>query len=221
MVSPELSFAQAGKGPERVRTFQGIAYSGEEITDQWFWDSIYFDTQGIRFSPERMPVLKDHDSGQILGYTTGLQVVNNRLEVQGVFLNSSEKAQEVIKLADEGYPWQLSVNIKPDEVKNVDKHESILVNGKTVKGPTVVLSRSTIREISFCAVGADRGANATIFSLQQVVFSFVYICFNAPGLSLGLLPESAKKLVKLIDTAIDLGTSKAINNKKNNIVSRD
>ncbi|MDR1871707.1 MAG: hypothetical protein LBS60_07280 [Deltaproteobacteria bacterium] len=32
LVSPELSFAQVGKVPERT-TFQGVAYSGEEITE--------------------------------------------------------------------------------------------------------------------------------------------------------------------------------------------
>jgi hypothetical protein len=168
LVSPKLNFALSGEDSKKVRTFKGVAYSGEVVTDQYYWESVIFDLAGVKFSHQKMPVLKNHDPDQILGYTTRFQKIDNRLEVEGVFLNNSEKAQEVTNIADEGYPWQLSVHIMPDVVKTIDKNETTTVNGKTVNGPIVIFSQSTIREVSFCAVGADRGASATVFSLNRI-----------------------------------------------------
>ena len=97
--SPALKLA-AGVGP---RTFRGVTYSGEVVTDQFFWDALAFDLEGVEFAPERMPVLKDHDSSQILGCTIGFSK-NGRLEVSGVLLEGSEEARKVVLMADEGTP---------------------------------------------------------------------------------------------------------------------
>ena len=174
LVSPALKLA-AGAGP---RTFHGVAYSGEVVTDQFFWDAIAFDLEGVEFFPERMPVLRDHDSSQILGYTTGFSK-NGRLEVSGVFLEGSEEARKVVQMADEGYPWQLSVHIRPDQILKLEPGSKAVINGREMIGPLTVFKRSAVREVSFCAVGADRGTSATVFSVAPFTHTEVVMTDNA------------------------------------------
>jgi hypothetical protein len=157
-----VTFA-AGDDKKKTRTFSGIAYSGDIVTDQGYWDSVVFDLTGISFSHERMPVLKNHSQDKILGYTTNFSIGEN-LSVSGTFLESSEEAAQIIKMADEGYPWQLSVHIRPGVIRRLERGDSEIVNNKVVVGPAVIFKQSTIREVSFCAVGADRGTSATVFT---------------------------------------------------------
>ena len=131
-----------------------------------------FDLEGVSFAPERMPVLRDHDPSKILGYTTGFSK-NGRLEVSGSFLEGSEEARSVAAMADEGYPWQLSVHIVPDLIHNLEPDEMSVVNGRIVNGPLAIFKKSAVREISFCAVGADRGTSATVFSVAPITHTEV------------------------------------------------
>ncbi|MDR0548321.1 MAG: hypothetical protein LBI10_02755 [Deltaproteobacteria bacterium] len=162
LLSQDFKLAE-GKS-NKPRTFTGVAYSGDVVTDQWFWDAVVFDLEGLSFSHEKTPVLRDHDRGRILGYTTRFSKEGDRLEVQGVFLGESAEAQEVVKLADEGYPWQMSVDIRADKIVEIAPNIQTIVNNQTITGPATVFAKSTIREVSFCAVGADRGASAAVFS---------------------------------------------------------
>jgi regulator of replication initiation timing len=155
--------APSGRGP---RTFAGVAYSGGIVTDQSYWDAVAFDLDGLEFAPDRMPVLRDHDSTRIVGYTTGHSKAG-RLEVRGTLLEGSGEAAEVAGMADQGYPWQLSVHIVPDSVENLERGDSAVVNGRRMDGPLAIFRRSAVREVSFCAVGADRGTSATVFAVGE------------------------------------------------------
>jgi hypothetical protein len=168
LVAPDLSFAAANVSMDGARTFKGVAYSGEVVTDHFWWNAVIFDLEGISFSHGRMPVLKDHDPSLILGYTTAFSK-SGRLEVEGTFLASSQEAAKVIEMADENYPWQLSVHIAPDHVQILQRGDKDMVNGKEVAGPMHVFRKATIREVSFCAVGADRGTSATVFSVGKPI----------------------------------------------------
>jgi hypothetical protein len=68
-------------------------------------------------------------------------------------------------MADEGYPWQLSVHIVPDEIEKVHPNQEVTINGLNLIGPGHIFRKSSIREVSFCAVGADRGTNAVVFNI--------------------------------------------------------
>jgi hypothetical protein len=113
-----------------------------------------------------MPVLKNHNRDLILGYTTRFSL-KDQVMVEGTFLESSDEAKKVITMADEGYPWQMSLNAYSDEEQYLERNLTAEVNGQTVKGPIVICWKSTIREVSFCAVGADSGTNARVFSIGK------------------------------------------------------
>jgi hypothetical protein len=158
LVSPELEMPSRA-GP---RTFAGVAYSGEVVTDQWFWDAVAFDLDGMAVVPERMPVLRDHDPGRILGYTTGFSKAGG-LEVRGTFLEGSADAREVAAMADEGCPWRLSVHIVPDRLETLERGDRSSVNGRGVAGPLTIFREPAVREAGFRSVGADRGTGAAVF----------------------------------------------------------
>ncbi|MFW1735377.1 hypothetical protein ACNPQK_05720 [Acinetobacter guillouiae] len=154
----QLSVDSAEDGKKK-RTFSGIAYSGEVITDHWFWDRIIFDLDSMKLKG-RIPALLEHRSSQRAGainthsinHQTGLTVTGD--------LMSNEFGTQVAQDSDDGFPWQMSVRIEPSAIEEIQAGASVTVNGKIHQGPITVFRGGRIREVSFCALGADDNTNA-------------------------------------------------------------
>jgi len=154
----QLSVDSAEDGKKK-RTFSGIAYSGEVITDHWFWDRIIFDLDSMQLKG-RIPALLEHRSSQRAGainthsinHQTGLTVTGD--------LMSNEFGTQVAQDSDDGFPWQMSVRIEPSAIEEIQAGASVTVNGKIHQGPITVFRGGRIREVSFCALGADDNTNA-------------------------------------------------------------
>jgi hypothetical protein len=151
-------------GASDKRTFSGTAYGGGVITDHGWWDRVVFDLKTAK-AADRMPVLLDHDSREIVGFTEKVRIGKN-IQIDGI-ISSQETGRKVAAMADEGFPWQLSVRIYPDTVSFYDTHDSVEVNGVRHEGPVHVLRDSVIREVSFCALGADRDTVVNVFNLNK------------------------------------------------------
>ena len=151
---------QEGK---KKRTFSGTAYSGEVITDHWYWDRIIFDLDSMQLKG-RIPALLEHRSSQRAGainthsisHQTGLTVSGD--------LMSNEFGTQVAQDSDDGFPWQMSVRIDPSAIEEIQAGLSVSVNGKSHQGPITVFRGGRIREVSFCALGADDNTNAVAAS---------------------------------------------------------
>ena len=151
--------APAGK----QRRFEGVAYSGEVIPAHYFWDDVIFDMSTMSL-PEKLPALVDHNRGMRAGYTTqhsldpsaGFMVSGNLL--------SNESGAAVAKDSDEGFPWQMSIDISPGSVEEVSAGTAVTVNGKVYAGPLTVFRNSRISEVSFTATGWDSKTSATAMS---------------------------------------------------------
>lgn len=151
---------QEGK---KKRTFSGTAYSGEVITDHWYWDRIIFDLDSMQLKG-RIPALLEHRSSQRAGainthsisHQTGLTVSGD--------LMSNEFGTQVAQDSDDGFPWQMSVRIDPSAIEEIQAGSSVSVNGKIHQGPITVFRGGRIREVSFCALGADDNTNAVAAS---------------------------------------------------------
>lgn len=154
----QLSVDSAEDGKKK-RTFSGIAYSGEVITDHWFWDRIIFDLDSMKLKG-RIPALLEHRSSQRAGainthsinHQTGLTVTGD--------LMSNEFGTQVAQDSDDGFPWQMSVRIEPSAIEEIQAGASVTVNGKIHQGPITIFRGGRIREVSFCALGADDNTNA-------------------------------------------------------------
>lgn len=148
----------------KKRTFSGVAYSGEPITDHWYWDRIIFDLDSMQIKG-RIPALLEHSSRQRAGAIDDFKIDHaTGLTVSGTLM-SNEFGTQVAQDSDDGFPWQMSVRIEPATIEEIEKGE-VTVNGKTYQAPITVFRGGRIREVSFCALGADDNTNAVAASHQ-------------------------------------------------------
>lgn len=158
----DLNVNQAEEGKKK-RTFSGVAYSGEVITDHWYWDRIIFDLDSMKIKG-RIPALLDHSPRQRAGVINEYNINHQQGLVVSGDLMSNEFGTEVAQDSDDGFPWQMSVRIEPSSVEEIQADASVTVNGKVHQGPITVFRGGRIREVSFCALGADDNTNAVAAS---------------------------------------------------------
>lgn len=164
-----LNVDQAEEGKKK-RTFSGVAYSGEVITDHWYWDRIIFDLDSMQIK-SRIPALLDHSTRQRAGAINSHSIDHqNGLTVSGDLM-SNEFGTQVAQDSDDGFPWQMSVRIEPSAVEEIQAGASVTVNGKVHQGPITVFRGGRIREVSFCALGADDNTNAVAASHSPKQFN--------------------------------------------------
>ncbi|WP_335997173.1 hypothetical protein [Acinetobacter johnsonii] len=158
----DLNVNQAEDGKKK-RTFTGVAYSGEVITDHWYWDRVIFDLDSMKIKG-RIPALLDHSPRQRAGVINEHSINHQQGLVVSGDLMSNEFGTEVAQDSDDGFPWQMSVRIEPSSVEEIQADASVTVNGKVHQGPITVFRGGRIREVSFCALGADDNTNAVAAS---------------------------------------------------------
>lgn len=149
-----------------ARTFSGVAYSGRVIQQHWKWGNLIFDLSSTTV-PSRLPILLGHDPAKIVGFLTSSSVGQDGLRISGALSKRTTAAAEVTALADEGFPWQMSVSIKPGRVERVQKNKTVEINGQAFQGPGTIFRDSVIREVSFVPVGADINTSATVMADQD------------------------------------------------------
>ena len=148
---------------KKKRTFTGVAYSGEPILDHWYWDRVIFDLDSIQIKG-RIPALLEHRSSQRAGAINSHSVDYAQGLVISGDLMSNEFGSQVAQDSDDGFPWQMSVRIEPSSTEEIAADQAVTVNGKTYQGPITVFRDGRIREVSFCALGADDNTNAVAAS---------------------------------------------------------
>ncbi|MHA3051146.1 hypothetical protein [Acinetobacter sp. ANC 4640] len=148
------------------RTFKGISYSGGRVTDHCYWgdDGVVFDLEGIQI-PSVTPLLGEHDCDSRVGVVTNV-TTNKNIEVSGNFL-SNEDAQKIVSDADDGFPFQMSMYIKPGSIEEVLQGQTVNVNGQDFAGPIVVFRKNRIREFTICSLGADENTSIEAFSSKS------------------------------------------------------
>jgi hypothetical protein len=159
LTSPVLLQA-ADTQDDGPRKFIITAYTGAVIPT--YYGALVFDVSGMSAKP-KMPVLREHHRDRIVGFGKGSHD-NNAFTVAGAFSQSTIDGVECMALADEGYPWQASVGIRPVKVKTIDEKEEFAVNGKTLKGPAEIWLKSEVGEVSFVSLGADSNTSISVFS---------------------------------------------------------
>lgn len=148
---------------KKKRTFTGVAYSGEPIIDHWYWDRIIFDLDSMQIKG-RIPALLEHSPRQRAGAINSHTIDHAQGLVISGDLMSNEFGTQVAQDSDDGFPWQMSVRIEPTTTEEVAPDQAVTVNGKTYQGPITIFRGGRIREVSFCALGADENTSAVAAS---------------------------------------------------------
>lgn len=155
------------KSESDLSTFSGIAYSGEAIENHFYWGSVVFDLDSMTIETPTA-VLLEHDSLKRLGVVKQFALSHDKgLEVSGDFLQN-DLAALVASDSKSGFPFEMSVYIVPSSVEKVEKGEAT-VNGRVFKAPINIFRGGVIREVSFCALGADSNTTAIAASDNSIV----------------------------------------------------
>lgn len=158
-----LRLAASDEAKKKPSTFEMVANSGKPILGHWFWDNLGIDLSGVK-TKQRMPVLKDHDTDQRIGFSTDVEMTKDGMVVRGELLASSVLAQQIQTESREGFPWQASVHLRPLKIERIPEGETAEVNGHVMAGPGHVFRSCECREVSFTALGADSETSASAFS---------------------------------------------------------
>jgi hypothetical protein len=149
----------------RKRRFRGVANSGAVFRHGPF-GNIAVDLSTLEVARQDLPVLRDHNEYQAIGYTTRVEVTDAGLEVEGVLLDVSA-ARETLELLELGFPMQMSVYVPPTEMVEVGEDEKLEVNGRELAGPGYVLRGSQLREVTLTVLGADENTGAALLSKRR------------------------------------------------------
>lgn len=145
------------------------AYSGKVIKNHWYWGDLAIDTSGIKMSKSKIPVLHDHDTTQKIGF--GKFIVNKDHEIvaDNISFVDTPIANEFIKLSAEGFPYEASIQARPNKIVRLGEGEMAEVNGFTMKGPGTVWRESVLKECSVCTFGADSNTKSVAMSENEDV----------------------------------------------------
>jgi hypothetical protein len=153
----------AALGDEQPRTFSMVALTGKPLA-HWYFGKLAIDLAGVRMK-QRLPVLKDHNTEERLGYTTAMRNEPGRgIVAEGRLLQRSPAAQQVLADSADGFPWQASTYLQASKMQRLAEGQSDQVNGYTVEGPATIFRESTLREVTFTALGVDDDTSATPLS---------------------------------------------------------
>lgn len=142
------------------------AYSGRPIERSY--GHVVFDVEKMAM-PQKLPILLNHDPEKVVGYADSREVTHEGVFLSGV-LCSTPDGERVAKLGDEGFPLTASIGLETegDQIESVDRDETCVVNGQTLKGPIKVWRGSHLFETSFVTAGpADRSTSAVVLSDEE------------------------------------------------------
>lgn len=149
----------------KARRFKMTAYTGAAV-DTWA-GKVILDLAGAQLGPKRKPILRDHDRGQIVGYSDSVSVEDGKVVLGGHVSQRTEAGKEVAGLSDEGFPWQASVGFKVERAEEIKAGDSKQVNGHAFSGPGYVVTKWKLQESSFVPLGADAMTSGTVLGADK------------------------------------------------------
>ena len=193
--------AEGGEeGEPKLKKFSMTAYTGGKM-NVGFGMPVVVDLSGMKVSSKSRPILKDHNPGMVVGHTEKISISGGTIRATGVVSGANGYADEITMSSAKGFPWQASIGASIDRMVEVAKGESVQVNGKTFSGPVYVARKSTLKEISFVALGADDNTNARVAaknnsSKSETITMGFEAWLKAQGLDVDSLGEEAVKNLK-------------------------
>lgn len=161
LLAEDATVSGSSDKPKR-RKFAMTAYTGGSMRPGGFGLPVVVDLAGVQVPRQDLPILRQHDAERIVGHTASIEVTAQRIRASGVISGTGDAAQEVIGLADNGFPWQASIGASVQRLEFVDRDQVVKVNGRSFTGPLYVVRASVLGEISFVPMGADSATSASV-----------------------------------------------------------
>lgn len=148
-----------GKG---LRKFHMAAYNGGTYKFPWSSAPVVLDLAGLLISDKPRPILKDHDTAQVVGHSTVITNDTKTLAIDGVVSGTGPAAAEVVRNSDNGFPWQASIGADILAIEDIAHGVEVVINSQTFTGPLCVVRASRLSESSFVALGNDDSTHAAM-----------------------------------------------------------
>lgn len=146
-----------------------LAYTGAPIHQGFTSLPIVVDLAGLKTNRKpNLPILLDHDGKKPVGHSTEIKNSLNDLTVKGIISAVSEDAKNLIQASANGLPYEASIGAKVISYKELKSGQNKEVNGRIIKGPALIASKSVLKEISFVALGADSETTAAIAATDEI-----------------------------------------------------
>lgn len=190
-----LQAAAAGEnsGPPR---FTMVAYTGVPMRVGMELP-VVVDLQGINTGSKSRPILKDHRTSLHVGHTTAIVNDGKSLKAEGVISSTSQAAKEVADSGRNGFPWQASITCSIQRLERIAKGRSVDVNGRNIQGPVFVARESTLKEISFVALGADDDTTAAIAAQRKEIANMKFTAWlKKRGIDINTISAAVQRELK-------------------------
>ena len=149
--------AAAGKKP----TVKGVAYSGGKMRLFGWSHPVVVDLSGMT-NPESVPLLANHENYTLSRVgVIAASVVDGHLEIFGEIVAEGDLADNIVAQGKAGADWQLSIGAEVEAAELVQEGKRT-VNGIEHDAPFYHVTKSTLREVSVVAVGADKATHMKV-----------------------------------------------------------
>ena len=150
--------ASADGGKPKV---SGLAYSGGKMRLFGWSHPVVVDLSGMAI-PETVPLLANHEN-HTLGRVglVAAKVAGNSLAIEGGIVAEGELAGAIVSQGKAGADWQLSIGAEVEAAELVQQGRR-KVNGVEHEAPFYHVTKSTLREVSVVAVGADKSTHMKV-----------------------------------------------------------
>ena len=159
----EITAAAGGKKP----TVKGLAYSGGKMRLFGWSRPVVVDMTGMTV-PESVPLLANHENHTLcrVGVVTAT-VGESGLEISGEIVAEGTEAENIVAQGRSGADWQLSIGAEVEAAELVQEGKRT-INGVEHEAPFYHVTKSTLREVSVVAVGADKATHMKVTASLQL-----------------------------------------------------
>ena len=151
--SEYLEITAAG-GDGKKHKVAGLAYGGGKMRLFGWSKPVVVDLSGMAV-PETVPLLANHENHTLgrVGLVSA-KAEGGQLAIAGEIVAGGELAEAIVAQGKAGADWQLSIGAEVEAAELVQEGKR-KVNGVEHEAPFYHVTKSTLREVSVVAVGAD------------------------------------------------------------------
>lgn len=156
--------------PETLPRIEIEAYNGGIMSVNW-WGPVVINLAGLK-NPESVPILFNHDARSIeniLGQSDKFENNGKVLSIAGNMMGDSQTCIRVKTLSANGFKFQASVGVDPEQFSDVLVGAVVEVNGQKLSGPFTLIDAGKLNEVSIVPLGADGSTSARIAAEQGAV----------------------------------------------------
>lgn len=194
------------------------ANTGKPMQVGGFDHDVIVDFNGASFDKNVTPIIADHKTTNRIGHTTEQVIIRHGMTAKlggkairgpfigavGVRSSDMEIAKGIMVDAKKGFPFQVSIGARIKKGYVLADGETAEVNGKSVKGPLIVATRSVIRELSITVLGADNDTSAIVTAKEKEIEMNFEAWVESLGLTLADLSKDTVAKLKAQHAKLNL-----------------